>query len=198
MVELYAVKIEKGIQDAGLSTQLVRYVATTYGSFNDKDIVIRRTPAGKPFINNAPNFHFSLSHAGQWLVCATSKQSVGIDIEYVLPLDVLQYREYLSIAEYYQLRELPAKEQLNRFYELWTLKESYLKQTGDGLSVRMDAFSVLLNSGDLQLFFDDGSRAEGIFFRQYTLDNEYKMAVCATGNSFSEINVIPLSHIIAS
>ena len=57
-----------------------------------KKLSIARGEHGKPYFENAPWLHFSVSHSGGLWVCALCRCEVGIDIE--------QYsaRDYLSLA----------------------------------------------------------------------------------------------------
>ena len=43
-----------------------------------EEIEITRNPHGKPLVEGA---HFSLSHSGDWAVCAVDDEAVGIDLE---------------------------------------------------------------------------------------------------------------------
>lgn len=188
MVNVYALK--PGSQSPPSSEAFVRHIAIRYAQMPEAHITFNRTAEGKPFMEHLPGFHFNISHSGKWLVCATHTAPVGIDIEQVAPLDILQYREHLSVAEYYALRALPTTEQLHHFYRLWTLKESYLKQTGMGLSTPMNSFTIQPHKGTFALLSANGHIQDGIYWKQYEIEEGYIMTVCATGNAFSELKVI--------
>lgn len=192
MVHIYALKQDDTHSHPKLSSLFVRHIAVQFAGLKDEDVVFANTATGKPFIQNLPHFHFNVSHSGQWLVCATDTQPVGIDIEKILPLDVLAYREQLSVAEYYSLRAMPAAHQLEHFYELWTLKESYLKLTGAGINAPMNSLTMQLIGNNYQVLNSFGRKTEGIFFKTCTLDSAYKLAVCATKNSFSDVKVVTI------
>ena len=62
------------------------------------------------------------------------------------------------------LRSLPLEAQRHRFLDLWTLKESYIKARGMGLSIPLDKFSIDLDSGTNSAIifdsdFDDFARS---------------------------------------
>ena len=85
---------------------------------------------------------------------------------------------------------------LSLFYELWTLKESYLKALGSGLTASMRSFTI---RRDGQGFYaeSEGQRLP-FFFRQYALDNRYKLAVCSREPVFSEyVQVLTLEGLLA-
>lgn len=89
-----------------------------------------RLPGGKPVI---PGFPFSISHAGEWAVCAVSDGAVGVDLERERPLRHPVERK-LTVREQEELCALPPEQRASGFFELWVLKEAALKYTGLGLA----------------------------------------------------------------
>jgi 4'-phosphopantetheinyl transferase len=92
-------------------------------------------PHGKPFIVGHPELHFSLSHCKEAAVCVLSRQPVGIDVE-----SVGRYRDSvanyaMSDAELQQIQQATDPEV--EFVRLWTMKESFLKLTGEGINDHM-------------------------------------------------------------
>lgn len=104
-----------------------------------------RTEAGRPFVvgpRAAPSFN--LSHADGMIVCAAGTEAVGVDVE---PLGrgaelLPNAARIFSPSENASLAALPEADRARRAVELWTVKEAYLKGRGDGISVRLDRFSV--------------------------------------------------------
>lgn len=98
--------------------------------------------------------YFNLSHSQDFALCAISDSPVGCDIEQVIkaPLDVakkvftLKEREYLNAAQ-------GDEEKGKRFFKLWTIKEGYLKMTGEGLGFPMDRLEVDISA---EAIFRDG------------------------------------------
>ena len=86
---------------------------------------------------------FNLSHTEGLAACAIADgDNVGIDVENVTRKHSRRLAERVfSRRERKTLRELPAAEQARRFFELWTLKEAYLKARGLGLSIPPGALS---------------------------------------------------------
>ena len=78
-----------------------------------------------------------------YAVCAVSKQPVGIDIERIGAYQPNVARRVCSDAEQKLLEQCEDPARL--FYRLWTLKESYVKLTGTGISVPLSqiTFSFL-------------------------------------------------------
>ena len=71
------------------------------------------------------------------------------DISVRRPLLLQIASRFFSRAEMVGLRGTPRERQLDRFYELWTLKESYIKARGQGLSLGLSRFSFSV-AGDFR------------------------------------------------
>ncbi|GAB6259453.1 4'-phosphopantetheinyl transferase family protein [Peribacillus sp. N1] len=144
---------------------------------------------GKPFLSNFPSFHYNISHSGEYVVCAVHDAEVGVDIEKVGPFDLQLAKGFFTEEEYKQVLE--AEDGLSSFYDIWTLKESYIKAKGKGLSIPLHSFNVRRHGmEDIQLTDLHGNIPITDFTcRQYQVDSEYRLAVCAyqvSANSFKD------------
>lgn len=92
----------------------------------ERDVTIATDVHGKPFLLGHPTWHFSLSHSGDWAVCALDDSPIGVDIERHRPTNI----ERLATRCFGTNEPLTAED----FFSLWTRKESYLKAVGIGLS----------------------------------------------------------------
>ena len=99
------------------------------------------TPEGKPFFPARPEFHYSISHSGEWVVCAVGAVPLGVDIQVERPVRPVVFRA-LSAAEQAELDGLEERERLSAFFDVWCLKEAYSKAIGLGLQARFRDFSV--------------------------------------------------------
>ena len=98
---------------------------------------------GKPLFRDCPQISFSLSHSGDYALCAVSDRPVGCDIEEVRPLSPAIGERFFRPEEWALIREQPSQEERDAlFFRFWVLKESYLKCTGLGFSLPMNAFSI--------------------------------------------------------
>jgi 4'-phosphopantetheinyl transferase len=118
-----------------------------------RDLVFDLERNGKPIL--APSVghvdrNFNVSHSGEWVLLAFTRQSaVGIDIEKWKPLDLLQVAKHSFMAE--ELAEWlqhPESAREETFFSTWTLKESYLKALGRGLSKDLRSFRVRVAVGE--------------------------------------------------
>lgn len=99
------------------------------------------TPEGKPYFPTRPEFHYSISHSGEWVVCAVGAVPLGVDIQVERPVRPAVFRA-LSAAEQAELDGLEERERLPAFFDVWCLKEAYSKAIGLGLQARFRDFSV--------------------------------------------------------
>lgn len=132
---------EDRLRSAAAGLLLARY-ARQLGF--DRFPEVREGAYGKPYFPDAPQAQFSLSHSGGYAALATSSLPVGVDIQEIRPERVMAAVRFLTEPEQAQLTALPQEEEVQAFFRLWTLKESYGKMTGRGL-LGANAFSVDLS-----------------------------------------------------
>src|SRR5262249_29379167 len=84
------------------------------------------------------DLRFNLSHAHGLVACAVALgRAVGIDVEWNRrPPSMLEdVDQFFSPTELGDLAALPPAARVERFFQVWTLKESYIKAHGKGLSM---------------------------------------------------------------
>ncbi|MEZ9722843.1 4'-phosphopantetheinyl transferase superfamily protein [Vibrio splendidus] len=92
--------------------------------------------------------NFNISHSKEHLLIAVCQREgksfqLGVDIEHARSstnIDSIM-KHYFSDTELTDLLELNKEEQRERFFDLWALKESYIKATGKGLATSLRSFS---------------------------------------------------------
>jgi len=134
----------------------------------------------KPLLLYPEGYDFNISHAGQWVVCALSPFPVGIDVEYIKPINLEIAESVLDRQEYEWFLHRPIPEKLFSFYRLWTLKESYIKAIGKGLYIPLKSFGMNITEEDDILLSSEDASANAQFI-QHRLDDEHVMAVCSLG-----------------
>lgn len=103
---------------------------------------------GKPLLSGVSQYHFNVSHAGEWVACFVDSKPVGVDVERVQDFEEGIARSFFSEDEYrYVMEAGQYKEKRLRFYQVWTAKESYIKAVGQGLSLPLADFSVMSADG---------------------------------------------------
>lgn len=146
----------------------------------NKEIKYKFNEYGKPeFINN--KIHFNISHSGKWVVCIIDYMPIGIDIEKKAPLDYSEIsKKFFSDAEYKYI--LHKNNCLEEFYNIWVLKESYIKMKGKSIGLPLDSFSVVSwDKSDIR-FTEGYNKYLNCYFYRYNIDKDYSLAVCACHN----------------
>ncbi|WP_025723967.1 4'-phosphopantetheinyl transferase family protein [Paenibacillus polymyxa] len=165
---------------------LLRWLVCRQLKVSNSSLQFTYNAFGKPSLINAPAFHFNVSHSGKWVVCAIDDHPLGIDIEQLRPIDFEVGRVCFSDTEYDALMRQDADSRLSYFYDLWTLKESFVKAEGQGLTLPLKSFSFELKAQSFIGFTTEGFTTEYCHFKQYELDQDYKMAVCAAHDQFAQ------------
>ncbi|MBJ6364087.1 4'-phosphopantetheinyl transferase family protein [Paenibacillus sp. GCM10012307] len=156
---------------------MVRLAACRRWQVRNNELSFSRNEFGKPLLDKPSGCYFNVSHAGDWVVCAFGDCPVGIDVERIKLIDISVAEWFCVEEEYDALMGLPASRQLTYFYRLWTLKESYIKAVGKGLSIPLDSFSFAIGE-DGEVTAHLGAEAAPAYFRQYVVDESHVMTLC--------------------
>ena len=136
---------------------------------------------GKPKVEG---LEFSLSHSGNLVLCAVSEEPVGCDIERLREAPKGVAERYFSDAEQVYLSRFSADEYDRKFFRLWTMKESYVKMTGEGLRVPFGAYEIAIEDtgarviryGEMQTCYLSTMELKG-----------YMISICAESSASVEI-----------
>ena len=147
---------------------------------------------GKPCFKELPIF-FNISHCSGMAVCALADVPVGVDVETgrrvkdSIMRRVLSPWEQAYVKEQIHVKEQP--ESVERFLELWTLKESFIKMTGEGLRIPLDTVDFWLRESiEAGKAVAEGARlwrspdriscSRPGYFMQWKLDGGYVLSLC--------------------
>ncbi|MGJ7530485.1 4'-phosphopantetheinyl transferase family protein [Variovorax sp. GB1P17] len=174
-----------------LTRALVRSVLSRYAPVHAHAWRFTAGPFGRPrietpIVDECHSLDFNLSHTDGLIVLALARHiDLGVDTENVgrkAALDVADH--FFSPIEAKALGALPPALQPERFFALWTLKESYIKARGMGLQIPLDSFSFALDDNDSTIEFaladstgDD--TAQRWHFWQFQPTPEHLVALCA-------------------
>lgn len=164
---------------------MVRNAAMSRGGIRNQEVVLRNEESGKPVLAGSPLFHFNISHSGEWVACCFSGNEVGIDVERIQSVNMKSVGRFFSREEQEALEKKNASERLAYFFDIWTVKESYLKAIGKGLRVPLNSFTVRFGRGGVRIE-KEGTAVEGVFFKEYSIDPDYRLHVCAFENRFAD------------
>ena len=156
---------------------------------------------GKPAISeeqNRTSLYFNLSHSAEKVVLAVSRfKDIGIDIECGRkPRRIAAIAQrYFSDNEAAQLLNLPEDQQQSRFYDLWTLKEAYIKACGMGLAIPLQHFSYgFVGNDGLTIEFDAQRNDVGKGWQFWLLSagSDFKLAVAAKAGEECLVHTLSL------
>ncbi len=157
--------------------KLLRECLKTRNIAYSEDLRIEKGKYGKPYLAEYPDVRYNISHAESIAACIVSDSECGIDCEKVNKLREGVLRRAFSEKEREMISSAEEDERDLLFFRLWTLKESYIKAIGTGLSYPLETAEFLLNSGKFH------TNIKGWHFRQYILrENKYVVSICEKSN----------------
>lgn len=188
-----------------LTRALLRCGLSQYHDLDPADWYFDRNGYDKPFVSQAAledPVRFNISHAQGLVICGFSaSHEVGVDVEDAQRSTGAAFQHlarYFSQHEIDALTQLPEKQQRQRFFDLWTLKESYIKARGMGLSIPLNHFGFKFKHGELNGFYIDealSDKASDWQFWQLTMHPNYRLAVaiksCLPSLKIKLFNSIP-------
>jgi 4'-phosphopantetheinyl transferase len=156
-----------------LSSALLYYALNKHG-IDKKDIIIQKSPMGKPFLKNLKNIDFNITHSGNWVACAIDINNIGIDIEYIKDINLTDFKEILSTKEINYIDE-----KLENFYQIWTLKESYIKALGVGVYQSLSSFTIEPYNKHYAKVFQNDNDEKQWYFYNFNLDTKHSCSICS-------------------
>jgi len=157
---------------------LLRYQLKEYYGINEYQTAV--TAKGKPFMVYPDNIKYNISHSGSWVICAISKMDIGIDVECVSGQqsldDMEQISPYFMIGEELRaIKHFQKEERLERYFYFWTMREAFVKCTGEGIDMlKKNQYSL---SGNYETVY----RNERYIFKELPFQKNYKLAICMKG-----------------
>ena len=178
---------------------LCRESLSRYSTVEPPDWSFVSNPWGKPEIDRAvfeSSLRFNLSNTDTVVTCLiTSGIDAGVDVENVSrQVDFCELAsQFFTPTENQGLHEAPVIEMKRRFFQLWTLKESFIKAEGKGLSIPLDDFEFHFTEDDIRIVFVAPylSRACNWQFALFDLDDTHVAAVSILKGARPDFVIIP-------
>ena len=162
-----AQKFAKG-KALSMSAGLLLCRALSDAGVNPNDVVIEYGEHEKPYIKDS-DIYFNLSHSEEYAICAISDSEIGCDIEKTGGDNTEKIAKRFFHAE-------ESKADAD-FYRLWTLKESFIKVTGQGLHLPLSSFQIIIGDEiEIRQSFDE----KDYYFQEFDVVPGYKCAVCTS------------------
>jgi 4'-phosphopantetheinyl transferase len=187
---------------------LIRTCLSSYFQVEPADWRFGKNAYGKPEIISPDGpwpLRFNLSHCNGLIMCGIARDhDIGVDVEDAQRSTSAAFdglSTYFSAPEIAGLVQLPVNQQKERFFDYWTLKESYIKARGMGLAIPLDKFSFQFMGGHLTGFEthpdlqDDATNWQ--FWRIFMAER-YRVAVAVNSGStdfrINGFSVVPLQN----
>lgn len=135
-----------------------------------KQVFLETGKDGKPYLRDRKDIYFNLSHSGRYVAAVFDTAPVGIDIEEIKNDGKKIVERFFCPEETQFLEECQENCRKQKFTELWTRKESYIKAVGAGMKIPLNSFSVLE---------DKVKSGEEFYFHTFSILEDYALSVCA-------------------
>lgn len=164
-------------QSMGVGLLLQKVLALYH--MQDSDVFVDEH--GKPKVEG---LEFSLSHSGNLVLCAVSEEPVGCDIERLREAPKGVAERYFSDAEQAYLSRFSADEYDRKFFRIWTMKESYVKMTGEALRVPFEAYEIAIEDTGARVVRD--GETQTCYLSTMELEGHI-MSICAEESAHVEV-----------
>lgn len=164
---------------------LLRYVFIHEGHKKKdwKDVKVFNGEHGKPYLQGIEDFHYSLSHSGDWVLCAVDKKPVGLDIQKMDSWKIDMAKRFYAESEHEKLVSIKNEyERTRQFYCMWAAKESLAKLTGRGIGSGISQYVV--NENYEQIYDTDMDEKSAI--KIYETIEGYIVCVCTYDSIFPD------------
>lgn len=175
---ILAYRSDKVRREKWLGEWLLRSVLWRVFLLSPEDYTLEKAEGGKPYlVGLAEQVCFNLSHSGEYVVCAFSDRETGVDIERIGRERMNVARRFFHREEIRALEEAGAEERKELFFKYWSVKESFLKYKGTGLSCPLSSFAVSDRNGEIRIRQE--KEFQPVYIRECSIDPEYKCFVCS-------------------
>lgn len=163
-----------------LGELLLRKALVENFEINNDSISFEKNQYGKPKIAKREDIYFNISHSGNYVVCAVDYNEIGVDVEEIGNSDI-----FGIVTSFFGEKEkeyiLGKEDEVERFYEIWTLKESFVKCIGKGLSMPFNKFNICVsNLNNIKVECEEIN--EEFYFKEIPLQG-YKLSLCYKGKN---------------
>ena len=164
----------------------------TYG-LREKSVEYEFGEWGKPSLKYHPNIHFSLSHSGNYAICSIGDKPMGNDIELIKQGRLKVADRFFAKEELDWMYAVEDEEEITqRMFRIWTMKESFLKATGMGISLPLHDFAVVMDEEKNKIRVKHTFNAKYYHMREYAGIPDYRVAVCCEESGDVAYSMIPI------
>jgi phosphopantetheine--protein transferase-like protein len=164
---------------------LLRWVLGRHMGISPDAVEISYNSFGKPYVSGYfPEIFFNLSHSSGLSVLAFDPgNEIGVDVERIE--DDFEYdpivQQFFTKEEGRYIQQVKA-ESRNRFYELWTRKEAFLKAVGTGITENLQTEVLKENIQD-NTISEQGYIRKDFVFIQRMYGRNFRVTVAMSPHS---------------
>ncbi len=163
---------------------LLRKILGHYLNQSPRSIGLGYTKLGKPFLAmSTKRLYFNSSHSGDQVLYGVSLDGhLGVDIEFLDPEieSELISSHFFSPAEISLIKESQGDLRKEAFFRLWTIKESFIKLIGKGLTFPLEDVLVKDTMTKPRLLIPD-TKSYSCEYKE--LNSNYATGVVVAGDS---------------
>ena len=168
-----------------ISRVLVKTVLADKLGISPHQVNIQLHPNGKPFVQGSKAVYFNLTHSADVIILAVTEEGeIGVDIEKVdREFEWMRVDSVLDLSEIEWIKEKEltgSSSVFQRFFQIWTLKESYIKCTGEGMSRHLKKLNFHVLPEHIQ-FLDstnDAQKTGEYYFESYIYESNFIFSIC--------------------
>ncbi len=131
------------------------------------DVTVKEN--GKPEVSGV---FFNVSHSGDYVIGVASDVPVGCDIEKMAPAPLNVADRFFCSSETDYITSCNDKD--FAFWQMWTLKESYVKMTGEGFKLHPGKFCVIAED-NIEVYRENVR--QDCVFKHFVYDG-HSVAIC--------------------
>lgn len=182
-----------------LGEALLQYILWKHYHIYLNEIHFKYNAYGKPSLVDIKGIYFNISHSGDWILCGVSDSPIGIDVEGRATEFMPIAKRFFTKDEYTYIKcQLPIN-QYDVFCKIWTLKESYIKCVGEGLSIPLDSFCFDFSDNHIRMY-NYGILNTDYLFLSKKINNQYYMALCVRDTECNiwcdDMNIIDVKDLL--
>lgn len=187
-------RFEKDSIQSMLSGLLLQYILKQEGFGVECNLTYNEYK--KPYVDYGDHhdkFFFNISHSKDWIVCGTSRKEIGIDIEHISKCHYDIAERFFHQDEYQYLLSRSKEMHTEVFYTYWTLKESFVKYIGKGISIPFNEFLIQLPS----LKIDASTyTSKPLHLLTQSWENQYQLSLCTEETEVLPVKILDLNQIL--
>lgn len=183
-------------KDRSLGAALALHQALREYGLEERMMEYDNGEQGKPYFRYYPDIFFSLSHSGDYAICSIGECEIGNDIEKIKNGRLRVAERFFAKEELAWMKQAETpKEVEERMFRIWTMKESFLKVTGFGMSLALKDFTIDLSKEE-EIWIKQQVNHKKYYMKEYRMQTEdtiqtedamqYKIAVCSESNNFAQ------------